>query len=139
MFRIDSNPATTGVHYFAKIMRLMNRMAISYVKIHIFDAPDGQQPSNDRRSLYYKQNMRFMNGIAILIELCTYSMFQITRPGKFLNGPDDMLKVQIHEPDGDSYVNMHIFDVPHGQQPRYEDRPTTQQRQAFIILQKACI
>ena len=27
-----------------------------------------------------------------------------------------------------SYVNMHIFSVPDGQQPRYDDRPATQQR-----------
>ena len=34
----------------------MNRIEIFYVNMRIFGVPDGQQPSNDRSSLFYKKH-----------------------------------------------------------------------------------
>ena len=86
----------------------LSSYAISYVNMHIFYVPDGQQPRYEDRpatqqrqaSIMLQKSIRFMHGMAI------------------------------------SYLNMHRFYVPDGQQPCYDGRPATQQRQDFIILQK---
>ena len=95
MFRRASNLATTGVHYFTENMCLSNRIAISYMNMHIFYVPDGQQPSYEAREMS-------MFRMAICCVNMHISMFQMasnpaTRPGKFLNVPDGIFYVKTRE------------------------------------------